>query len=68
MKIEHIAPEGLLPSKHLGYSQVIKTDARTTVYIAGQGAVDKEMKEHGMVQVLLSFHGNKGYRILEPEE
>lgn len=44
MKIEHLAPEDLLPSKHLGYSQVVKTDASTTVYIAGQGAVDKEMK------------------------
>jgi enamine deaminase RidA (YjgF/YER057c/UK114 family) len=44
MTIEHIAPEDLLPSKNLGYSQVVKTDARTTVYIAGQGAVDKEMK------------------------
>jgi enamine deaminase RidA (YjgF/YER057c/UK114 family) len=44
MTIEHIAPEDLLPSKNLGYSQVVKTDARTTVYIAGQGAVDKEIK------------------------
>lgn len=43
MTTEHLAPEGLLASKSMGYSQVIKTDARTTVYVAGQGAVDKEM-------------------------
>ena len=46
MKIEHIAPEDLLPSKNLGYSQVVRTDARTTGLHCRevQGAVDKEMK------------------------
>jgi enamine deaminase RidA (YjgF/YER057c/UK114 family) len=41
MKIEHWAPEGLLSSAGV-YSQVVKTDARTTVYIAGQSSSDKD--------------------------
>lgn len=41
MNIEHLAPEGLASSEGV-YSQVVKTDARTTVYIAGQGASDKD--------------------------
>jgi enamine deaminase RidA (YjgF/YER057c/UK114 family) len=42
MKIEHLAPEGLISSEGHGYSQVVRTDARTTIYIAGQGPGDKE--------------------------
>ncbi len=42
MKIEHINPEGLLEPQ--GYSHVVTATAGKTVYIAGQGAMDKDWK------------------------
>ncbi|MBT4521625.1 MAG: RidA family protein, partial [Halieaceae bacterium] len=40
MTIEHIKPEGLFNMD--GFTQVVTSTASKTVYIAGQGAFDKD--------------------------
>lgn len=41
MSIEHINPDGLF--KMPGFTQVVKSNGDSRIYIAGQGAFDKDM-------------------------
>lgn len=44
MSLQHLAPEALFDSKPFGFTQVVVSQGRRTVHVAGQTAWDRELK------------------------